>query len=295
MEPAVSSVTQRSISVVIPAHNAAATIAEQLDALASQDCAELLEVIVVDSASTDTTTSIARDLEARWPKVRIVTGPGPGANLARNTGVRAARADDVLLCDADDVVASDWISTMSGGLVDADLVRGRYSLDLLNDAETIAARGSLASTSAPSDQRFGGLGGNCGFRRTAWEQLGGLREHHYGSDDAEFFWRAHEAGLRVEYLHDAVVHYRLRPGFDTLYRQQRTWAEGRALLYREFRETEFMQRRSTFDALRSWAWALRHLPDCRSADAATRGTWVRVHANNVGRAIGSARHRVYFP
>ena len=51
---------------------------------------------------------------------------------------------------------------------------------------------------APNEgEPFGGLGGNCGFRRSVWEALGGLLEHHYGSDDAEFFWRARLAGFDV--------------------------------------------------------------------------------------------------
>jgi hypothetical protein len=202
----------------------------------------------------------------------------------------------VLLCDADDVVGDGWIEALADGLTQHDVVRGRYDVTRLNDPATIAARGTLESASLPKPGAvFGGLGGNCGFRLSAWRELGGLREHHYGADDAEFFWRAQLRGLRVSYVPDAVVHYRLRPGYESLYKQQSTWAASRALLYREFRDTGLMGRRSTVGALKSWAWLAVHRADRTSPDPSRRGQWVRTAAQNVGRARGSLHHRVYFP
>lgn len=285
----------RSVSVVIPAYNAADTLDDQLGAIEAQDAAWLDEVVVVDSCSTDDTAQVVQRYSARWAKVRLASADRPGANVARNAGVRATVSDAVLLCDADDIVAEGWAKQLFLALQDHDVVRGRYEIGLLNDAETIAARGSLASTGPPSDQFFGGLGGNCAFRRVAWEQLGGLFEHHYGSDDAEFFWRAHLAGLAVGYVDEAVVHYRLRAGMRALYRQQSTWAASRALVYKEFRGTPFIgHRRSLTAAAKAWGWLFVHLPDAFSAEPARRGAWVRSAAGNVGRVKGSIRHRVLY-
>lgn len=285
-----------SVSVVIPAHNAASTLWEQLTALEAQDSDVLDEVVVVDSCSTDSTANLVRRYGEQWPKVRLVVAERPGANVARNTGVAATHSDNILLCDADDVAEIGWIDALLGALEDLDVVRGRYDLQSLNDAATIAARGSVASTVPPEAGRaISGIGGNCGFRRSVWTALGGLLEHHYGSDDAEFFWRAHLAGFRVGYAHDAVVHYRLRPGYRTLYRQQKSWASGRALLYKEFRADGLIERRSTMRALKAWGWLAVHLPDAWSSDAGRRGQWVRTCANSVGNLRGSVRHRVFFP
>ena len=235
----------QTFDVVIPAHNASDTIIEQLDAVRRNDAAGLAEVVVADSCSTDATPDIVRDYSLGWSKVRLVAVDKPGANTARSAGVRAGSAQLVLMCDADDVVAEGWAEALVTALDELDVVRGRYALELLNDADTIAARGSLASTGPPPDgEPVNGLGGNCGFRRAAWVRLGGLAEHHSGSDDVEFFWRATQAGMMVGYAEDAVVHYRLRAEYDALYRQQRAWALNRPLLFKEFRDTGFIRRRS---------------------------------------------------
>lgn len=285
----------RSLSVGIPAHNADAVILEQLEAIQRQDASWLDEVIVADSLSTDGTASVVQEFASSWPKVRVVRAARAGANVARNAAAAASSSDAVILCDADDVVGDGWLEALFQALQSCDVVRGRYALDALNDPDVVAARGLLASTDPPVEgELFGGLGGNCGFRRSAWEQLGGLLEHHYGSDDAEFFWRAHLAGMRVGYVHEAVVHYRLRPGYSSLFRQQMQWASGRALLFKEFGGSGLIERRSLWSAAKAWVWLAIHLPDRFSSTPSRKGRWVRHAAESYGRLRGSLRHRVFY-
>ncbi len=283
------------IAIVIPAHNAASTIGEQLGAIRSQDSTAVDEVIVVDSVSTDETRAVVERFAATWTKLRLVTAPGSGANTARNCGIGHSTAAGVLLCDADDVVASGWVEEMRAALERHDVVYGSVELNRLNDAATIAARGSVESSEAPvAGSTPGGLGANCGFRRHVWIQLGGLLEHHYGCDDAEFLWRARLAGYDIAVVPDATVHYRLRPDMGSLFRQQRQWASGRALLYKEFGPFDLIDRPRIGLAVKTWVWLGVHVPDVRSADPARRGRWVRTAAHAVGRVQGSIRHRVVY-
>lgn len=285
-----------SLSVVIPAHDAREWIGEQLEAIRAQDEVWLDEVIVVDSASTDGTAAMVRSRAHEWGKIRLIGEQRPGGNRARNTGARAVSSDAVLCCDADDVVGDGWLRALRAALAGHDLVRGRYELGRLNDAASIDARGSVASTGAPDPSRpIPGLGGNCGFWTVTWRTLGGLAEHHYGSDEEEFFLRAHLRGMKIGYAHDAVVHYRLRSSYRDLYRQQRSWASNRAQLYKEFHESGLVDRRGVLEAARSWAWLVANSGAVRSTEARRRGQWTRVAAANVGRLRGSVRHRVFYP
>ncbi len=84
------------ISVVIPAFNAAAYLAEALDSVASQRQPPA-ETIVVDDGSTDATGRIARDYG-----VRVVTHENRGLAEARNSGIAAASMPWIALLDADD-------------------------------------------------------------------------------------------------------------------------------------------------------------------------------------------------
>src|SRR3954447_15734888 len=104
--------THTSVSVVIPALNAAGTIGTQLEALAQQDADVEWEVIVVDNGSSDTTLEVCRSYESRLPALRTLTCARPGTSAARNTGAAASSADLLLFCDADDEVAPGWVAAM---------------------------------------------------------------------------------------------------------------------------------------------------------------------------------------
>lgn len=84
------------VSIVIPAYNAARTIAATLASIRAQTYAPD-EVIVVDDGSTDETGQIAVRYGAR-----VVRQPNGGVSHARNTGVAAARNEWVAFVDADD-------------------------------------------------------------------------------------------------------------------------------------------------------------------------------------------------
>ncbi|OWV84507.1 glycosyltransferase family 2 protein [Rhizobium sp. R693] len=90
-----------TFSVVIPAYNAAGTIAETIDSLLGQNCTFPGEIIVVNDGSTDSTVAVVEKYGQRVSLLTKPHGGGPGA--ARNTGVLAANADLILFLDADDI------------------------------------------------------------------------------------------------------------------------------------------------------------------------------------------------
>ena len=96
------------LSVVIPAYNAAETIAVCLDALAAQERAPD-ELLVVDSSS-DATPEIVR---SRGPGCLLQHLPRrtlPGR--ARNLGLARATGDLVVFTDADCVPRRDWLRNL---------------------------------------------------------------------------------------------------------------------------------------------------------------------------------------
>lgn len=87
------------VSVVIPAFNAQAHLAECLVSVASQERDFDIEIIVVDDGSTDATAEIARTFAG----VRCIVQPNRGPSAARNVGIEAARGTYVAFLDADDL------------------------------------------------------------------------------------------------------------------------------------------------------------------------------------------------
>lgn len=92
-------------SVVVPAFNESACVADCLRSLANQDFAGTYEVIVVDNNSTDRTAAIARSLGAT-----VVHEERPGVCAARQAGTALARGEIVVSTDADTTFDPTWLS-----------------------------------------------------------------------------------------------------------------------------------------------------------------------------------------
>lgn len=92
-----------TVSVVIPAFNAAATVGAAAASVLDQTYSDC-ELIVVNDGSTDGTAEAVASLGRR---VRVVTTPNSGVSRARNTGVERSRGAYVAFLDADDL----WMPT----------------------------------------------------------------------------------------------------------------------------------------------------------------------------------------
>src|SRR5256885_17259435 len=89
------------VSVVIPAHNAAATLAETLGSLHAQTF-QGWEAVIVDDGSSDGTAALATSFVERDARFRPVRQPPMGVSAARHTRPRPARRELLLLLHADD-------------------------------------------------------------------------------------------------------------------------------------------------------------------------------------------------
>lgn len=87
-----------TISVVIPAYNAAHLLDRSIASVLDQSH-PVDEVLVVDDGSSDNTAEVVARYDA---PVRLVSKPNGGAASARNAGVRAATSEWIAFLDADD-------------------------------------------------------------------------------------------------------------------------------------------------------------------------------------------------
>jgi succinoglycan biosynthesis protein ExoO len=92
------------VSVIIPAYNTAAYIARAIGSALGQTLKDI-EVIVVDDASTEATTEIAKSFCDQRLKV-LVNQQNLGVSAARNRGLREAKGKWIAVLDSDDWYAS---------------------------------------------------------------------------------------------------------------------------------------------------------------------------------------------
>ncbi len=280
-----------AVSVVIPAHNASATLAVQLDALTKQTTDLEWEVIVVDNGSTDDTPEIARSYADRLA-IRVVSCPEPGVNAARNMGGSVARGSLLLYCDADDWVYPDWVSAMVCALRHHDAAGGSIDSDSLNvdlkggPSYRYPARLGRAAGFLPA-----ALGASLGVRRTVWAALGGFdSQYTYGSTDTEFCWRLQLAGHTLGYAAEAVVAYRHRATLKSIAVKAYRTGSSRARLFRDFR-VHGMPRPRLIGAVARWISLLSSIP-LMPFSYRIRRWWVSTSAAAVGRVVGSVVFRV---
>lgn len=274
------------VSVVIPVHNGVPLLGEQLDALVRQTFAGTLEVIVADNLSTDGTADFARRWSDRLDLRVVAAADGRGVNHARDTGVRAASADRILVCDADDVACDEWAERMVLALDGHDHVGGPLRFDRLNDAEVVAWYPEDPDDSLSCSEGFlpYAVGANCGFRRGVFDAIGGydtsLAE---GGDDVDFSWRAQLAGFTIGFVPGAWIDYRLRGDLGGLYRQMRGRGRGVSALRRKFAGDLAEPVGMTLAGL---AWWVASRAPLALLDRRWRGRWVRAVAFHRGLLLG---------
>ena len=103
------------VSVIIPTYNRVNVLTRAIDSVLDQTVTDL-EIIVVDDGSTDDTLSVLNSYQD--PRVRhIAHDTNRGANIARNTGIEAAKGEYVAFLDSDDEWQSEKLERQLGRLV----------------------------------------------------------------------------------------------------------------------------------------------------------------------------------
>ena len=219
-----------AVSVCIPTYgrpDALAACLAAVTALATPDGG--FEVIVADDGSPDPDAVRAVvDRVGHGPVpvrlTRLAANRGPGA--ARNAAWRLARGDWVAFTDDDCRPDPRWLVALAAAAAAAaaDVVQGRTLPDpagahLLDRPFARSMRVEEPSDYFPTC--------NIAYRRSLLERLGGFDEmFRLIADDTDLGWRASEAGARVAFAADAVVHHRVVVGdWRSDLRSRRRWAD----------------------------------------------------------------------
>lgn len=97
--------TQRTkplVSILVPAYNAEATLAETLQSALGSSYSNL-EIVLVDDGSTDATAAVAKAFAGRDQRVRMFRQQHRGVSAALNLGLGQVRGEFVARLDADDL------------------------------------------------------------------------------------------------------------------------------------------------------------------------------------------------
>ncbi len=244
-----SAIRMIKVSVVITARNEEKYLRECLESIQAQDYPhELMEVVLVDSASEDGTRAIMEDFARRSDiKVRILENPRGDIPRGWNIGFRAATGDALLLMIGHAYIPPNHISRAVSLLEEkgADGVCGRI-------VSVGSGRGTIwdDAIAAAMESRFGignataRVGGKPGwidnpmltlYRRSLFERFGYMDERLTRNEDYEFNQRCYAGGARFWFQPDMPVYYHNRPTLRALWRQYFVGAKWRAFMIGEHR------------------------------------------------------------
>lgn len=225
-----------TVSVIMPAFNAADTIDVQLAALYRQRDAPAWELLVADNGSTDATAGRVRAWQPRWKNLTLIDASarrGPAA--ARNIGAARAHGAQLLFCDADDAADPHWIANLSAALDLADAASGSRVYDALNTKRFGPADSpSPVFTKPPLESLAAASSHNLGVRRTAFEEVGGFDERLTTAEDVDLCWRLQLAGFSFAAAPGALMQIRRRTGVAAVFHQAWTYGRGDRVLAKRF-------------------------------------------------------------
>ena len=193
-----SGIQQPGVSVVICAHNEFHHLQHTLPQILEQDYPQY-EVVVVNHASDDDTSSLLTDLADRYPHLNAVNinrdlNFFSGKKFPLSIGIRSAKNDIILLTDADcRPTSNQWIRLMSGAFSEQkEIILGYGSYEkrsgILNklirfDTVSIAIQYlSFALAGFP----YMGVGRNLAYKKSLFLQEKGFISHYRissGDDD----------------------------------------------------------------------------------------------------------------
>jgi cellulose synthase/poly-beta-1,6-N-acetylglucosamine synthase-like glycosyltransferase len=221
-----------TVTLLVPAHNEAATAPRLLEALDSLVYpAESLSIVLVCDGCTDETPDLYQRWSGRRTGAQVLETPRLGKAGALNGGLRVATGEIVLVCDADLAPRPDFVVRLVAPFADPRVAAVAAFLHPVNAFSSTVSRYAALETWVT--QLVGSAGkdrldlnpptfGACAYRRSALTDLGGFWTNGTG-EDVESGLALVRAGWRTRFLQDAVADNAVAATAADFWRQRIRW------------------------------------------------------------------------
>jgi cellulose synthase/poly-beta-1,6-N-acetylglucosamine synthase-like glycosyltransferase len=219
------------VSVLIPAHNEENNIKMTLKSVLGLDYPKnLLEVIVIDDASTDNTKDAVEGVKN---VTLLVNKKNMGKARSLNRAIKIAKGEIIACIDADSTVDSKILKKMVGHFDDPEVACVTPALKVLkpkNFLEKIQAAEYLLNIFLRKsldviDSIHVTPGVFSVYRKSVLEEVGGFDEDNL-TEDMEIALRIHDAGYKITNSLDAISYTICPSSIRSLFKQRLRWYRG---------------------------------------------------------------------
>ena len=224
----------KSISFIIVAYNSENSINHSLGSLVKQDFPHhLIEVILVDSNSSDHTKRIMLDFqkkETSFSRVLVLDNPGKYLACGWNVALKAVTGDVVLRVDAHTEFPSDFISKNAQLIENGKDICGGKVLSILQKdtpwnrtllaAENSMFGGGFTFFRRGETAQYTNTLAFAAYKKEVFEVVGNYDERLVRTEDNEMHYRMRKAGFKF-FFSPEIVSYRFsRSSLNGLLRQK---------------------------------------------------------------------------
>ena len=201
---------EATVTVVVPLYNYAGFIAEALDSVRAQTL-ELLDLVVVDDASTDESLAVARDWadrnHVRFNRLLVLrNNANAGLAHTRNAGFDAAETPFVLPLDADNRLLPDCCSRTLAVAVAQHAAFAYPAIRYFGGTDHVIGTVPFAPMRLAGGNYIDAM---ALVSKAAWAAVGGYAHIEHGWEDYDFWCRFAELGLLGVRVPEILAEYRV--------------------------------------------------------------------------------------
>lgn len=199
------------VSVIIPCYNSAHLVARAIDSVRAQTMKDW-EIVVVDDGSTDDVAGALKPYKDD-ARVRMIRQANKGLPGARNSGIRDARADYVVVLDADDELTPDCLALHLDKMTAEQTLWSLCDLLRVEGDDRRVLKSDIDSERPLESaclRRFYPMH-SIGYHKQAFEQAGFYDESCRVYEDVDLYARMLLAGLPYSYIDKPVYIYHIQP------------------------------------------------------------------------------------
>lgn len=219
-----------TFTVVMPAYNAAAYLAQTIESVLNQTFTDF-ELIIIDDGSTDNTAVIADDYNKKDPRVKLLSQSNQGVSATRNKGINHSNSKYIAFIDADDKWFPDNLRLHYQHLEEnPDLAVSYAKVEFLNPDGKHTGKIGKGRLTKLQPQHFlyenpTMTVSNLAVRRQVFQEIGCFDCNMSYSEDLEFLFRVACSHWKIEGIDRVLLGYRTSKGglSSQLYKMEEGW------------------------------------------------------------------------